>query len=500
MAPSVPLTSAALALAVTVYALGRSFYNVYLHPLAKVPGPRHYALTDLFYLRHVFAGTWHNVLLDLHNKYGPIVRYTSHDISTISPESWKIIYGHKTDPARTFQKDTDFYGTTPDGDHTIITAGNDDHRRVRRTMAHAFSEKALRGQEHILKHYTDIFITKMAEKAATGEAVNMVAWYNYTTFDLIGDLAFGKPFGCLNSGQYDPWIASIFNSLRRTPFLQVFARYPSLKPVVEMLIPKNVKQSQMDNFRLSRETAMQRVQSGNTEREDFMSYILRNNDEKGLSNEEIAANASVLITAGSETTATLLSGATFNLMMNRDKYDILVREIRSSFSDESEITTASVNSLNYLIAVLNESFRMYPPVPVGLPRFAPDGGDTIDGYFIPAKTGVSVPQWSAYQSARNFYEPQQFLPERWLPSARAPGSRFVDDRTDVLQPFSTGPRNCIGKNLAYAEMRVILSRLLFAFDLEMAAQSSAWADNQKVFILWDKGDIMVKLTPRATAM
>lgn len=70
-----------------MYSVGRSFYNVYLHPLAKVPGPRHYAITDIFYLRHSVAGTWHNVLLDLHNKYGPIVRYAPNDISSISPES-----------------------------------------------------------------------------------------------------------------------------------------------------------------------------------------------------------------------------------------------------------------------------------------------------------------------------------------------------------------------------------------------------------------------------
>ncbi|KAJ1323271.1 aspirochlorine biosynthesis cytochrome P450 monooxygenase [Microdochium nivale] len=218
---------------------------------------------------------------------------------------------------------------------------------------------------------------------------------------------------------------------------------------------------------------MQRVQSGNTQREDFMSYILRNNGDKGhgLSEDEIAENASVLITAGSETTTTLLSGTTFQLLKNREKYDVLVREIRSTFASEDAITTSSVNKLEYLLAVFNESSRM--------------------SYV----TGASVPQWAAYHTAQNFYQPQQFLPERWLASARTPGSCFANDKTEVLQPFSVGPRNCIGKNLAYVEMRLIMARLLYSFDLELMPQSLLWADDQNVFLLWDKGDIMVKLKP-----
>ncbi|KAH7009262.1 cytochrome P450 ClCP1 [Microdochium trichocladiopsis] len=233
-----------------------------------------------------------------------------------------------------------------------------------------------------------------------------------------------------------------------------------------------------------------------------MSYILRNNnssDEKararGLSEDEIAENARVLIVAGSETTATQLGGATYYLLVNRDKYDILVAEIRGAFASEEEITIASVNRLEYLIAVLSESFRMYPPVPVGLDRVVPENGETVEGYFLPPKTVVSVHHWSSYQCAQNFSEPQRFLPERWLPSVNTTDPRFANDKRDVLQPIAVGPRNCIGKNLAYAEMRLILTRLLYNYDLELRPESSDWP-NQRIFTLWEKGDLMVKVTPR----
>ncbi|KAJ1333997.1 aspirochlorine biosynthesis cytochrome P450 monooxygenase [Microdochium nivale] len=118
---------------------------------------------------------------------------------------------------------------------------------------------------------------------------------------------------------------------------------------------------------------------------------------------------------------------------------------------------------------------------------------TIEGYFLPAKTSTSVHQWSAYQSAYNFYEPQHFLSERWLASVSTTDPRFVHDKRDILQPFLTGPGVCIGKNLAYAEMRVILCRLLFSFDLELQAESKDWA-NQRIMSLWEKGELNVKLT------
>ncbi|KXJ84874.1 cytochrome P450 [Microdochium bolleyi] len=483
------------AIQAAVFLIIRSVYLLFFHSLSKVPGPRHYAVTDVFYLYHWIIGDWHTMLKGFHDKYGPIVRFGPYDISTISPESWKIIYGHKTDSSRTFDKDLRSQTETISGTPHIIMANNEDHKRMRRTMAHAFSEKALRGQEDVIQRYTSLLLSKLSEKAAKGEAVDLVAWYNYTTFDLIGDLSFGKPFGCLESGQYSPLIAMIFGTIRKQPFPHALNRYPYLKPIARLFTSKRHAQDAISLFQLSHEVAMQRVKSGNTEREDFMSYILRNNGrgkEQELSNEEISENAVILIAAGSETTATQLSGTTFQLLTNRDKYDTLVAHIRDTFSSADKIDIVSVNQIDYLLATFSEGFRMYPPVPSHLPRIVPEGGETIDGHSIPAKTSASVPQWAAFQSSQNFYEPQRFVPERWLPNAPP---CFANDNREVLQPFSFGPRNCIGKNLAYAEMRLILTRLLYSFDLELLPQSSNWSD-QKMFLLWDKGEMMVKLTPR----
>lgn len=253
-------------------------------------------------------------------------------------------------------------------------------------------------------------------------------------------------------------------------------------------LPAKLMKIRQEHIAMTVEKVRRRLQLG-TSRPDFMSHILRYNDEKGMSEPELISNASLLIVAGSETTATLLSGCTFQLLKNPDVLQKLVTEVRTTFKTESDINLVSVNGLKYMLAVLEESFRMYPPVPAGLPRVLPEEGDFVDGKWLPGGTVVAVQQWAAYQSPQNFKHPTSFIPERWLDDPQ-----FASDNKSVVQPFSIGPRNCIGRNLAYAEMRLILARVLWNFDLKLAEESNDWA-NQKTFNLWEKGPLMCRLTP-----
>lgn len=110
-------------------------------------------------------------------------------------------------------------------------------------------------------------------------------------------------------------------------------------------------------------------------------------ESQTISFEELTSNAFVLIVAGSETTATLLSAATFFLATNPASLAKLNEEVRSAFQSEDQIDMLSVQNLKYLSAVLDESMRCYPPVPSSSPRMIGEGGDTIIGEFIPE--GVS---------------------------------------------------------------------------------------------------------------
>jgi cytochrome P450 len=101
----------------------------------------------------------------------------------------------------------------------------------------------------------------------------------------------------------------------------------------------------------------------------------------------LIANAEILIIGGSETTASLLSGVTYLLLINEDAYERLKNEVRNAFQSQEEINLISVAQLPYLQACLEEGLRMYPPIANGLPRVCPPGGATIVGNMIPENVG-----------------------------------------------------------------------------------------------------------------
>lgn len=99
--------------------------------------------------------------------------------------------------------------------------------------------------------------------------------------------------------------------------------------------------------------------------------------------DKLFMNASVFIVAGSETTATVLSGVTFLLLSQPDKLARATNEVRNAFESEDDITMAKASQLDYMLACLEETLRLYPPVPIGMPRIAPKGGRIISGSYVP---------------------------------------------------------------------------------------------------------------------
>lgn len=112
--------------------------------------------------------------------------------------------------------------------------------------------------------------------------------------------------------------------------------------------------------------------------------------------------------------------------------------------------------------------------------------DSTDTTFT--KITVSVSHWAAFHSECNFYQADKFIPERWI----GEDPRFTNDDHTAFQPFLTGPRGCLGRNLAYHEARVLLCSVLWHFDLALDKKSSNWA-KQRVHILWEKAPLWVTL-------
>lgn len=104
------------------------------------------------------------------------------------------------------------------------------------------------------------------------------------------------------------------------------------------------------------------------------------------------------------------------------------------------------------------------------------------------QTTVSVSTWCAAHSADNFQEPDEFIPERWYDPA------YANDKKLASRPFSMGPRGCIGKNLAYMELRLALSRLFWRYDGAPDWATQGQMKNMVAYSTWVKPELNVKVT------
>lgn len=136
-------------------------------------------------------------------------------------------------------KDSNFYIAPPGGVHSIITTDIVSHQRQRKLLAHGFSEKVLREQEPLFKVYIDLLIQRLREKCQDGSTqVDMVSWYNWTTFDLSGDLMFGEPFNCLANSKCHPWIDILFDSIKAAIIFSTASLFPGAPSVIMALAQK----------------------------------------------------------------------------------------------------------------------------------------------------------------------------------------------------------------------------------------------------------------------
>jgi hypothetical protein len=257
------------------------------------------------------------------------------------------------------------------------------------TTPHGFSASSLRQQEHILVRHTSHFLTLLHSNCQDGLApINAERWYNYLTFDITGDLIVGETFGCLSDSSYRSWIALLVRSMQFSTSMTVLALLslrwlPKLAARAAGLFGANP----LGPMAAYNDALVRRHMALPPGRPDLFEGLVRRQKELGFSQDKMCANAFILILGGSETTATTLAGATYKLLTHLEVYARLKAEVRGAFGGVDEITVTSVNGLTYMLAVLNEALRMYPPIASNLVREVPRGGVEVAGRFMPG--GVS---------------------------------------------------------------------------------------------------------------
>jgi cytochrome P450 len=372
------------------YPFVKIVYNLYFHPLKKIPGPGSWSCSRLPFVWALLKGTLIHDIERLHRKYGPVLRIAPDEVTFAKAEAYNDIF-HSRPDHQVFLKDLVWWKRQPGHPDSLISAVNPDkHARIRRALTPAFTPLALKAQEPILQKYVDLLVAKLEEQVdqgISGEGFDISPWMHFTTFDIFGDLGFGESFNCLQHSEFHPWISILFNSVKAATYVAAARFYPIIEFMLMACIPPSLRKMQRDHYQLIADKVHRRM-NWEMERPDIMSHVIQQQSvEKSLSIGEIEATFMILTTAGSETSATTLTGAIHYLTRCPEKLAILTTELSQTFQSRNQITLDILQNLPYINAVLQEALRLCPPLPWILPRRVPIGGGSVCGIQLPG--GVS---------------------------------------------------------------------------------------------------------------
>ncbi|KAK7178815.1 Isotrichodermin C-15 hydroxylase 6 [Paraphaeosphaeria sporulosa] len=418
---------------------------------------------------------------------GDVFRVSPNELSFASVTSWKAIYGPWPSGKSTFVK-SPFYDMYGAGFNTGCIGSERNprkHAQMKRTLLPGFSARALAEQETIVQSCVDNFIAQLGKNPEEG--MNMTEWFEMVAFDILGEMAFGESFHCVDKGEPHFWQQMISTHLWAITVADNMRRYALVRWLGEKLLPALTVGVQRKHTGYSRARVASRLAS-KTDRKDFLTNVIDKVHSNEVSEEELTAHASTFVIAGGETVATALAAITYHLCKAPAVLRTMQTTIRSSFTSYEAINSVSCLQIPYLQAVINEGLRIYPPGAQGFPRVSP--GAEVDGKYIPAGTELYTSAWSVTHDPTNFNKPNDFIPERWMD----PNSQ---DIKEASQPFSLGPRGCVGKNFAYIEMSLILAKMLFMYDIKLVNDSLDWEESSHIHVMWWKPTLKVQFSARA---
>ncbi|PIL26841.1 cytochrome P450 [Ganoderma sinense ZZ0214-1] len=455
------------------------------HPLHRHPGPVWYRTSILFHAAHMVSGKQTRYLRQLHDTYGDIVRMGPNHLSIRDPSLVGQILGPAGIPKGPSTLSSHHYDT-----HVPFIGIQDveEHSRRRRPWTRGLGPAALKGYEHIMSRRVHQLVDVLEQQQGP---VALEKWIQYFTYDFMSEMVIGGGFEQLQNGDSNAIWATVGKGsqvatfLGQIPWLGVYLGYiPGITGLLKVLL----------EYALNETT--RRLAQGSSTRDLF--YYLRNEDlpDEAPPPTRLLLNDGVVgVAAATETTSTALISVFHCLLVNPEAYAALQDEVDRFYPQGEDVcNTASHRAMHYLTAFVNETLRLFPPVPTNSSRQAPHHSAPVvlGSLVIPPGTQVFVPPYALHHDARNFVFPDAFWPDRWLIAsgqlplslsrlpAPAPASEsprgvveareldfdFVHNEA-AFMPFSHRPINCAGKALAMQQLRTVVCALVQRFRIRL---------------------------------
>ncbi|KAK4643661.1 hypothetical protein QC761_406210 [Podospora bellae-mahoneyi] len=480
--------------------------NRYHNGLNKYPGPFLASLTDWWRFYDVYRRRPERTQIELHKKYGPVVRLGPNTLSFADPEALKTIYGLN----KGFVK-SDFYVVQQSvvKGHSLpslfSTTDNDFHMQFRRCVNGAFAMSQLVQYEPFVDNTTKLFL-KQTEKLYidTPKACDFTQWLQFYAFDVIGEITYSKRHGFIERNEDVDGIVAYLTKL----FLYV-APIGQI-PLLDKLFLKNPLYLKLGEWgildttfpvaKFARARMAERLpelESASPETKpllptsekpplgvkspDLLSKFLaaRENRPDFMTDTLVQTMAVSMAFAGSETTAISLSAVFYFLHKTPRALARLLREIDDAaregrFSDYETglVTWHESQTLPFLDACVKEAFRLHPAPGLPMERIVPEPGLEIAGHWVRGGTIVGCNAWVLHRDKKVWGEDaEEFRPERWVDETD--GERLKGMNGCMLQ-FGMGSRTCIGKNISLLEIYKLVPSMLRRFEIRFDDPNSEW--------------------------
>ncbi|KAI0139736.1 cytochrome P450 [Pestalotiopsis sp. NC0098] len=439
-------------------------YRALLHPLRSYPGPFLAKVTSLYAGSAAVKKSLHLQILKDHEKYGSVVRLAPNRLVFNTVTAWRGIY-----QSDQIIKAYTYHSTSKDFKVNMFSERDQAaHRTKRKLIGQVLTERSMRSFEPAMTEQIDIYLSQIREASQNSTPVNMTEKARHLALDVVAKLAFGhdlnvqtRPDNRFVMGAFS------FSLFRFNMYTQVdFLSY--IEPT--FLLDWLAKEARQKYWLLLQHMIKTRMGEEKNARADLYSVVADTLDAEPdtLYGGSMWTEAVFFMTAGGDTVASLIAATFFYLSRNPKCYRRLADEIRSTFSSGSDVKGGpQMASCTYLRACIDEALRMSPPSGSNHWR-EQDPADSrpliIDGHVIPRGTLVNVSPYALQHNEAYFPDPFTFIPERWIEGDEE--ARKIAH--DAFAAFSTGPRNCAGKPMAYLESSLVIAKTLWYFDFEAA--------------------------------
>ncbi|EAT82965.2 hypothetical protein SNOG_09700 [Parastagonospora nodorum SN15] len=400
--PSLPIL---LAGGIIIYALGLVVYRLYLHPLAKFPGPRIAAVTSFYegYFEIVQKGQYSKHISKLHDQYGPIVRVTPHELHIRDSHFFEEFYG------KNLHLDKEGWDSRFGAEGGVLTTVNAAfHKRRRAALLPMFSRRSILDFIHIIYRHIDTLSIRIQEFEAGKEPLNLTHAFPALTGDIIMDYFFGFNYAQLKSPDFSSFHEA-FIKLGGTG--HIATQFPWFLP----------------------------------------------------SHKRLTEEAQIVVGGGVETTAFTLSIAAFHIINTPRIYERLHRELVEAFPNRATLELYPLEQMAYLRACIMEAVRLSYGLSARNPRTRRMPLVYKD-WVVPSGSCVSMSIPDVSHDEAIFPSSSEFRPERWLDSPLTPDGQPLDR---FMVSFGRGTRHCMGMNLAWTELYLTLGMMFRRYRFEL---------------------------------